>query len=263
MKLLKNKKTRVVIIVMTALVVLSLIFSKFYYQSINDSVDPRIVSARNMYENYNKLTQDHQYEDVIVLMDSIQHIFDQHDFYKNSFETGVLANNRAAVYLSVSLHKDSLKAMSKAGGLTKLSRDSLLDLATRELDFALDVYYEWKNTYADMSRKEWETSIKADFFRGVEEYNTEEKEAFLANRLDLMEDTKTEIDRRLSVSHSNMGMVYRLGEEYDSAVHQYAKAMELWDRNLTAENNLNVLLDKPLKKRNIIQKLFPPDKGDN
>src|SRR6056297_3917279 len=122
MKLLKNKKTRVVIIVMTALVLLSLIFSKFYYQNINDSVDPRIVSARTMYEKYNHLTQDHQYEDVIVLMDSIQRIFDQHDFYKNSFETGVLANNRAAVYLSVALHKDSLKAMSKAGGLTKLSR---------------------------------------------------------------------------------------------------------------------------------------------
>ncbi|MFW5805756.1 MAG: tetratricopeptide repeat protein [Bacteroidales bacterium] len=263
MKLLKNKNTRVVIIIMVTLVVLSIIFSKFYYKNVNDSVDPRIVTARNMYEKYNDLTQDHQYEDVIVLMDSIQQIFDQHDFYTNSFETGVLANNRAAVYLSVALHKDSLKALSKAEKLTKLSVDSLLDLATSELQFTLDVYYDWKNTYAEMNRKEWKNKIKNNFYQGLEAYNAEEKEAFLENRLDLMEDTKTEIDRRLSVSHTNMGMVYRLREEYDSAVHQYAKAMELWDRNLTAKNNLNVLLDKPIEKRNVIQKLFPPDRDNN
>ena len=35
---------------------------------------------------------------------------------------------------------------------------------------------------------------------------------------------------------------------------------ELWDRNLTAKNNLNVLLGQPMEKRNVIQRMFPPDR---
>jgi hypothetical protein len=47
---------------------------------------------------------------------------------------------------------------------------------------------------------------------------------------------------------------------YDSAAFYYNNAIELWDRNLTAENNLNILLNRPQKKRNLIQTLFPPEK---
>jgi hypothetical protein len=51
--------------------------------------------------------------------------------------------------------------------------------------------------------------------------------------------------------------------DYEKAINNYQKAIDLWDQNLTAENNLNILLGKPLKKRNLIQKLFPPKRKEN
>jgi len=36
--------------------------------------------------------------------------------------------------------------------------------------------------------------------------------------------------------------------------------MELWGENLTAENNLNILLGRPVRKRTFIQKMFPQPK---
>ena len=74
--------------------------------------------------------------------------------------------------------------------------------------------------------------------------------------------TIAESGRRLSVCYTNLGVIYRQRGEFEKAIRQYEKALELWDRNLDAENNINILLGHPLKKRNIIQKLFPPDRDD-
>ncbi|MCK4748009.1 MAG: tetratricopeptide repeat protein, partial [Bacteroidales bacterium] len=67
-------------------------------------------------------------------------------------------------------------------------------------------------------------------------------------------------NRRLSVCHTNLGVIYRHQGAYVEAAEEYQKALALWDRNLEAENNLNKLLNKPLKKRNMMQKLFPPNR---
>ena len=69
-----------------------------------------------------------------------------------------------------------------------------------------------------------------------------------------------ENNRRLSVCYTNLGLISRFQGNYEDAVKQYEKALALWDRNLDAENNLNKLLNRPIKKRNIIQTLFPPEK---
>ncbi|MCF8332405.1 MAG: tetratricopeptide repeat protein, partial [Bacteroidales bacterium] len=57
-----------------------------------------------------------------------------------------------------------------------------------------------------------------------------------------------------------LGMICRYNGNYDSALVNYTRAMKLWDENLTAENNLSVLLNRPKKKRSLLRKLFPPPK---
>jgi len=84
---------------------------------------------------------------------------------------------------------------------------------------------------------------------------------FLENRVQEIIMAQGENDRRLSVCRTNLGVVYRYQGAYLEAVQQYEMAIELWDRNLEAENNLNKLINKPLKKRSIIQKIFPPERG--
>ena len=69
-----------------------------------------------------------------------------------------------------------------------------------------------------------------------------------------------ETDRRVSVCYTNLGIILRSRDDNEGAAEMYIKALELWEMNLEAENNLNRLLGRPLKKRNIIQKLFPPEK---
>ena len=104
------------------------------------------------------------------------------------------------------------------------------------------------------------TAFPRDFFIQSNSYSAEEMEIYADTRIIEIQDAQKEIDRRLSVSYTNLGMVYRQKELYDSAAANYIIAVELWDQNLTAENNLNILFGKPLRKRNLIQKLFPPKK---
>lgn len=246
---------------MVILFAAGLFVSKVYYHDINKSVDPRVVEARKLYENYNDYAEKNDFAAVFDLLDSVENIYSRIDHYKNSFEMGVTANNKAAVYLTLAMHKDSIKLTKNSEYLLKYPQDSLLKLALFQLNKAINIYKSWRSEYAEISRAECKNRINSEFLSGLESYSEKKKENYLENRVDIFMDNQVEIDRRLSVSYTNLGIVHRLRENYDQAVVAYSKAIKLWDQNLTAENNLNVLLGRPKKKRNLIQKLFPPDRN--
>jgi tetratricopeptide (TPR) repeat protein len=256
----KNKNTRVIIIIMMTLVIVSFFVSKVYYQNVNEAVDPRIVPARKMYAEYNELAQSNDFHNVFLLLDSIERIYGDIPHYENSFEMGVLANNRAAVYLTLALHQDSIVLPDNSSYLLELNRDTLIEKAMLNVSYAIEIYENWQKNYGDLSTDACEKLIRSDFFQGLENYSTEEREKFLETRLNTFMQNQLEIKRRLSVSYTNLGMVYRQKKDYDRAIESYKHAINLWDRNITAENNLNVLLGRPLKKPSVIEKLFPPDK---
>ncbi|MFO8088075.1 MAG: tetratricopeptide repeat protein [Bacteroidales bacterium] len=258
MKLIRDKRIRIIVLIMLAVVIVSLLGAHLYYSRLNSKVDPRIRPARTLYEDYNKMAAAGDFKAVIQLLDSVEQIYSEIPHYLNSFETGVLANNRAAVYLTVVLHRDSL--LPDQNLMADISDDSLLAIAKKEVNTALLIYKKWKIKYADSDRSDWRKMIKNDFVAGLEDYPEEEQEKFLEKRLDEFEATRTEIDRRLSVAYNNLGMICRYNGNYDSALVNYTRAMKLWDENLTAENNLNVLLNRPKKKRSLLRKLFPPPK---
>lgn len=254
MALIQNKTTRVLIIIIGTLVVIALLFSYFYYKQNNASVDPRIVQARKLYEQYNSFAQANAFDSVFVLMNAIESVYASCPHYKESWETGVLYNNRAAAYLTMTLHNSALDS---------LAQDSLLHLAEIAVNRSIVIYQNWLEAYEKKSKVEITNYISDEFFAGLEKYTPAQKKVFLDSRLKEIEASKIETKRRLSVSYTNLGIIYRQRHEYEAAAVSYKKAIDLWDRNLTAENNLNILLGRPMKKRNFLQKLFPPDRDDN
>lgn len=254
MNVFQNKPTRALIFIMCALVVCGIIISKLYYKNINESADPRIVDARKLYENYNIFAQKNQIDSIFYLMDTIEGIYSAIDHYKNSFEVGVLYNNRAASFLTI------VQNDSTAGQETV---DSLVNCAEKAASKSIEIYDSWLEVYNDLSYEDIESKITVDFFKGLDQYDSEQKDNFLNNRIKEIQESQTETLRRLSVSYTNLGVIHRQNLQYEAAAKCYEKAIGLWDRNLTAENNLNILLGRPIKKRNFIQKLFPPERDQN
>ncbi len=254
MNFFKNKTSRALIIIMCALVLSGITISYLYYNNVNESTDPRIVQARTLYENYNVYAQNGAYESIFSLMDSIESIYTAVDHYKNSYEVGVLYNNRAATFLTILLYTEEMEL---------ITQDSLLILAENSANYSIEIYDQWLEFYQDKDLAEIELFISDEFNRGLEHYDTKQKNNYLKNRVKEIQDSRTETKRRLSVSYTNLGIIYKHKLQYESAANCYKKAIDLWDRNLTAENNLNVLLGRPIKKRSFIQKMFPPDRDQN
>lgn len=250
MFLFKKKTTRALVIIISALVVFTLLVAYFVYKNINDSVDPRIVNARTLYEGYNGLAQRNAFDSIYLLLDEIEMIYNCCDHYRNSFEVGVLYNNRAATYLTIALLSDSTL-------MSKNEKDSLVNLSEIAARKSIQIYEDWLSIFRDKSPEEIRTIAAADFYTGLEMYSPEQKARFLKRRTKEIETAQLETLRRLSVSYTNLGMVYRHRLDYESAAICYKKAIFLWDKNLTAENNLNILFNKPVRERNFIQKMFP------
>jgi tetratricopeptide (TPR) repeat protein len=256
------KPIRALILTMTALVVISLIYASLHYRKENRSVDPRVAVARKLYEGYNNLAAQNDFAKVIGLLDSIEGIYHQYPHYYNSFETGVLENNRAAVYLTIVLSYDSISSP-----FHHLGPDSLMGLGEAAVRNSIYIYERWMAGYSDKNDKEISDYIKESFIEGLIDNDPDtnipsgEIERYLDNRVEEIRVAIKETPRRLSVSYTNLGIVYRYREDYHSAAACYQKALELWEDNLSAENNLNILLGRPIRERNFIQKMFPKPKN--
>lgn len=244
--------------IMLIIVAAGVLIARSYYGKQNRSVDPRITHARELYEQYDRIAQTGDYYRVTALLDSISFLYRETTHYSESFEMGVLHNNRAAILLTIALYGDSIAV--SLNPYHDWNSDSLVNEAENQVNRAISIYEEWKCRFEGKTEAEISQMIKEEFMEGMEFYDPEMKNTYLHNRVKEINTSLVENQRRLSVCYTNLGLVYRLRGAYPEAVTQYERAIDLWDRNLEAENNLNKLLGKPLKKRNLIQKLFPPAK---
>ncbi|MDZ7738025.1 MAG: tetratricopeptide repeat protein [Bacteroidales bacterium] len=258
MSILRNKKTRALIIIMIALVITGILIAKIYYSSENRSVDPRVIPARELYAGYDEYAREGDYHKIFALLDSVQDVYDAYPHYRQSYETGVIYNNRAAALITIALFGDSIQA--EHNPWHGESTDSLLTMAERYIERAIAIYDSWLEDYEGLDREEVMAVIEPGFSDGLDTDNPDRVDRYLEKRAEEIIMAVKETDRRLSVCYTNLGVIKRQRKEYEEAVRCYEKAISLWDRNLSAENNLNALLGRPLKKRNIIQKLFPPER---
>lgn len=248
---LMNKKTRALIVILCTLALSVLVISKIYYKNQDASVDPRITNARSLYEKYNGYAQVNAFDSIFFLMDSIESIYTGYNHYRESYEIGVLYNNRAASYLTMALYSTDLDSIQK---------DSLIILGEGACRKSIHIYQQWIEKYGDRSETEVELMLDKEFYSSTDNLNPDKRDKYLHNRADEIIEAQAETDRRLSVSYTNLGIIYRYNQQYDSAAISYKTALDLWGKNLTAENNLNVLLNRPQRKRSIIEKLFPSER---
>ncbi len=249
MKFLKNKSSRVLIIVMSTLFILALVIADRYYKYENLSTDPRVYDAHLLYEKYNHYAENALFDSVFYLMDTIESIYLKYEHYAASYEVGVLYNNRAAAYISMALNSND-----------SISKDSLLQLAEINALKSIELYSSWIETYENKNREEIKSFILPHFNNNDIAFENKNTERYIKKRVKQIAEAQAETPRRLSVSYTNYGIVLRHREEFDDAVKMYLKALELWPDNLAAENNLNVLFNQPEKKRSTLRKIFPKDR---
>lgn len=243
---------------MSVLVAVGFLLAGSYYRSVNRSYDPRVVPAKKLYSEYNGLAAINDIEGIFMLLDSIENIYNTYPHYQNSYEIGVLYNNRAAALLTLALNKDSMSISSRY--FNSLSADTLFTMAQAAVEKSISIYEAWLARYENVDEEGLKSILDKDFVKGLEDYPEEIIAGFVNRRIDEIQDARIENMRRLSVSYTNLGVIYRSNEDYEMAARQYQKAIELWDRNLTAQNNLNILLGRPLEKQSLIDKMFPPEK---
>lgn len=251
----KYNPKKVLVIFMSAFFALAIGFVYLQSSSTEKSKDPRVLTARKLYSNYNDLTSANKYDDIINLMDSIQDIYQSVPHYRRSYEVGVLHNNRCAAYLSLYLQQLQHGITVEA----RIPRDSLLYRSEECAQKSIEIYKSWLSRFENQSENELRENIQAEFLNGLEKYTLNEQRKFLDHRLKSIQKALKEVNRRLSIAYTNLGIVYRHREQYKTAMEYYTKALDLWDKNLTAENNRNILLGKPLKQHRVIDKFMPAE----
>ncbi len=220
-----------------------------YYTGVNEAEDPRIISAKSKYAKYNSSVHDLSYAELFQILDTVFIIYNQYDDYKNSYEIGVISNNRGAIWLQIALTEtDSIK------------KDSLLCLAQDAVNKSIEVYTNWTKEFGVLSEDEIKIRMNTIYFSSKYGYERKKAIEYASKRTDDIIVAQKEIARRLSVSYTNLGLIFRLSNQNIEALNNYEKALKLWPNNLSAENNINIILGKPLKEINIIDKLFPENK---
>ncbi|MFH0755849.1 MAG: tetratricopeptide repeat protein [Bacteroidota bacterium] len=250
---------RTLILVMVTIVITGILVARSYYGNINRSVDPRVLHARELYSHYDQFARAGDFPGIFLLLDSIEDIYRKTAHYSRSFEVGVVENNRAAALLTLALYGDSIPRGRNP--FHELPPDSVVNMAMNHALNAIQIYETWPLRYKGFSGEEIRKILEPGFVDGLNPGDPSMVERIISNRVGEIQSALRENDRRLSVCHTNLGVIYRLQGNHREAVGQYEKAIALWDRNLEAENNLNRILNKPLKKRNILQKIFPPERG--
>lgn len=249
----KNKPRKVLVIFMGTFFVLVIGLVYFLSMQEEKAEDPRVKHARMLYNQYNNLAAENNYREIIALMDSIESIYDSIPHYKYSFEMGVIHNNRCAAFLSMYLNKIQTKDLD----VSETQNDSLLDLAEYHAHKSIDSYNSWNNRFESKTKQEIRETIENEFLDGMENVDSKQQQKFLSNRVESLINAQKEINRRQSIAYTNLGIIYRHRNNYEKALLTYNKAIEKWNKNLTAENNRNILLGRPIKKHRMIDKFMP------
>ncbi|MCK5516017.1 MAG: hypothetical protein KAI39_04010 [Desulfobulbaceae bacterium] len=247
-----TKKVLAVTLTITATIIIG---SYFYYEDANSAEDPRIMPAKTLFLKYDKELESDEYVQALSLLDTILDIYRSTPGYESSYEIGVLLNNKATVYL-VELETDVLTGKD----IDQAAMNKILQAAADYTLQAIDIYEKWLADMGNLSEEQIKERIAPFFNPDDPSFAGMNVDKVLKKRVKSIQDAQIETSRRISVSLTNMGMINRYLGELEEARKNYEKAIFLWDRNYTAQDNLNILLNQPVKKRSMISRLFPPER---
>jgi len=251
-----TRGTQRLLTVMVSISIVVFMAMFFYYRDINRSEDPRVIEAKTGFEKYNQLMQENQYGLALGILDNLEKIYNNVPGYKDSYEKGLVYNNRASVYL-IKVETDHLTAGDNRD-VKKIKR--YLKLAREYTEKSIDIYQNWLKRMDNLGKEEIYARIYPYFDKEDPAFNGLNLEKIVNKRVEDIISAQVETKRRLSVSYTNLGVVDRYEGRPEDAKKSYEKAIALWKDNYIARDNLNVLLGKPIKKRRLVDKLFPKDR---
>ena len=249
-----TKKVLAMTLTITATIVLG---SYFYYEDSNSAEDPRIMPAKTLLLKYDKQLESYEYIQALSLLDTMLDIYQNTPGYESSYEIGVLLNNKAIVYL-VELETDLLTGKK----IDQTAMNKILQTAANYTRQAIALYEKWLADIGDLSKAQIKERIAPYFNADDPAFAGMDIRKVLKKRVKSIQDAQIETPRRISVSLTNLGVINRYLGELEEARKNYEKAIALWDRNYTAQDNLNILLNQPVKKRSMLSRLFPPERTD-
>jgi hypothetical protein len=245
-----TRETRIIFISVICICLIAFSIAFFYYRGINRSEDPRVIEPRFMLVRYNKLMAEKKFSSAFPVMDSVEHIFLTVPGYDQSFELGIVYNNRASVYISMALYS----------GCDSTEKQHLLKLAEKNTIDCINLYENWLNRNEKLTKTEILRQVQPFFPENDKAFKDRNYRQILNKRVKDIVLAQKETTRRLSVAYTNLGIIQRHQYLQNKAIESYIKAITLWKDNPTASSNLNVLFGKPPKDRSVIKKLFPPKK---
>jgi len=243
--------TKKVLIGIFIIICISLSVAYIYYSGKNRAEDPRVVETKFLFKQFDELMKINEFATALPLLDTIEMIFESVPGYSESYEPGIVYNDRGSAYLSMALYgeKDSLE------------KSILLTMARKNIDTAILIYSNWIEKNGDLSSEELIQVVLPYFLQDDIAFVNKNYNRIIRKRVDDLLLAQKETSRRLSVSYTNLGIIQRHQYLQEEAVESYTMAIKLWKDNFTARNNFNVLMGLPPKDRSIINKLFPPDKN--
>lgn len=247
-----TRETKIVVLAVACICAISFTIAYLYYSGVNQSEDPRIAETKLMFARYDNFNTSKNYTAAVAVLDSIENIFLKVPGYSESYEPGIVYNNRASIYISKALYHSH----------DSIEKHYLLDTATIHANRCIAFYSQWIERFGLMNEKQVGAMLKPYFREKDSAFKGKNYKKILNKRVaDIMLSQK-ETPRRLSVAYTNLGIIQRHQYKPKEATESYLKAMALWKDNPTALSNLNVLYGKPPKDRSVFKKLFPPDKNN-
>jgi hypothetical protein len=140
-------------------------------------------------------------------------------------------------------------------------KNKLLDIAMKYCDSSIVVYKSWISDWEKLSYEEIAERISFHMNDSDKVFEGLNFRRIFEKRVKDIIAAQIETPRRLSVSLTNKGTIYRHQLLVDSALSCYNKSLLIWKENITAKSNLSVLMGGEPVKPSIIESLFPPDKN--
>ena len=246
-----SKGTKVIFAITFSVSLLAILFAFFFYRSKNLAEDPRITGARELLLKYDKASGSMNGFDLFPLLDSAEAVFKSLPDYACSYEPGVIFNNKCSALLMMAIYDSTINSTEKL---------VLLNLSMNFCDSSITCYNRWKSEWGKLSSEEIRDKLSRLMLKDDPGFNNVNFGKVFNRRVENILDAQIETDRRLSVSMTNKGTIFRHMLKQDSALVFYREALNLWKDNRIARSNLSVLMGgKPIKP-SFIESLFPPDK---
>ncbi len=247
-----SKGTKVIFAITFTVSLLAVLFAYFYYRSLNRSEDPRIEVARKLLIDYDIVAGSINGIEAFPALDSAAAIFRSIPDYTCSFEIGVIYNNKCSSLLLMAMYDSTINSAVK---------NSLLDLSLAYSDSSISCYRKWEAEWGLLSTDDIAAKLSPVMKSDDPAFRKLDFEKVFNRRIKNIVKAQLEIDRRISVSLTNRGTIYRHLQKPDSALICYNNALKLWKDNRTARSNMSVLMGGKPVTPSLIESLFPPDKN--